>query len=143
MDAARIPAFADALQAAWGERKAVVEPLVIEGRCSVEGVTAEAVHALASLGPFGSGNAEPLFEIVGRIASLSAVGASGAHIRLALEGEGGGRLEAIAYRAGETALGRGLAAARGSVVRAVGALRPDRFRGEGAVALRLVDAALS
>lgn len=141
LEASRLRCFADALDAAWGAKEEVREPVVIEGRCRVEGATPEAVQALARLGPFGPGNAEPLVEVAGRVAAVAAVGASGAHLRIVLEGESGARVEAIAFRAGGSALAQGLAAARGGVVRAVGALRPDRFRGGEAVGLRLVDAA--
>lgn len=139
--ASRLPCFAEALDSAWGAKGEVREPVVIEGRCRVEGATSEAVQALARLGPFGPGNAEPLVEVAGHLASVSAVGASGAHLRVVLEGESGARVEAIAFRAGGSALAQGLAAARGGLIRAAGALRPDRFRGGAAVGLRLVDAA--
>ncbi len=139
--ASRLGAFAEALDAAWGVTGEVQEPVVIEGRCQIEGVTLEVAHALARLGPFGPGNAEPLVEVAGRVASVAAVGAGGAHLRVILAGEGGGRLAAIAFRAGGTPLAQGLAAARGGLVRVAAALRPDRFRGSEAVGLRLVDAA--
>lgn len=142
LPASRLQCLAEALDAAWGAKGEVREPVVIEGRCRVEGATSEAVQALARLGPFGPGNAEPLVEVAGRVAAVSAVGASGAHLRVVLEGESGRRVEAIAFRCGGTALAQGLAAARGGLVRAVGALRPDRFRGGESVGLRLVDAAL-
>lgn len=139
--ASRLGAFAEALDAAWGVKGEVQEPVVIEGRCRIEGVTLEAAQALARLGPFGPGNAEPLVEVVGRVASVAAVGAGGTHLRVVLAGEGGGSLAAIAFRAGGSPLAQGLLAARGGLVCVAGALRPDRFRGGEAVGLRLVDAA--
>ncbi len=141
--ASRLGAFAEALDAAWGVKGEVQEPVVIEGRCRIEGATPEAAQALARLGPFGPGNAEPLVELVGRVASVSAIGARGTHLRVVLAGEGGGSLAAIAFRVDGSPLAQGLAAARGSLVRVAGALRPDRLRGGEAVWLRLVDAAFA
>ena len=141
LEAARVAAFAEALDAACGTAGVLEEPVVIEGRCTVEGATAKAVDALVRLGPFGPGNAEPLFELSARVAALDTMGTSGAHLRAVLEGESGARLEAVAFRVAGSMLAQGLAAARGGVIRAVGALRPDKFRGGEAVAFRLVDAA--
>ena len=141
--ASRLGAFAEALAALWGAEEEVREPVVIEGRCRIEGVTLEASQALARLGPFGAGNPEPLLEVGGRVASLAPVGPSGTHLRVVLEGESGALLEAIAFRAGGTPLAQGLATARGGLVRAAGVVRPDRYRGGEAVGLRLVDAAFA
>jgi single-stranded-DNA-specific exonuclease len=75
------------------------------------------------------------------LAHIGAVGAAGAHLRLALEGEGGGRVSAIAFRAADAPLGQGLARALGRPVMLAGALREDHFRGNGTASVQVVDAA--
>lgn len=128
---------------ALAERSVTVgpEPIELEGTAAIEGATAEAAVAIARLGPFGHGNAEPLFAVAGRIASVAPVGVGGEHLRVTLEGETGVRLQAIAFRAAGQPVGEGILASRGGPVRLAGALRVDRFRGGEAASLRIVDAA--
>jgi single-stranded-DNA-specific exonuclease len=82
-----------------------------------------------------------VFALRGRLAHVGAVGAAGAHLRLALEGEGGGRLGAIAFRAAGVPLGQGLTGALGRPVMLAGVLREDHFRDNGAASVQVVDAA--
>ncbi|WP_439577870.1 single-stranded-DNA-specific exonuclease RecJ [Elioraea sp.] len=116
------------------------EALVLDGTMTVEGATAELARAVARLGPFGAGNPEPVFSLRGRLGFVGAVGATGAHLRLAVTGEGGGRLNAIAFRAAGGALGRGLASALGATVVLAGVLREDHFRGGASASLQVIDA---
>ncbi len=86
-----------------------------------------------------AGNPEPLFALCDvRVAFADVVGRE--HIRLKLEG-GGARLEAIAFRIADTALGKGLLAARGKAIHAVGRLKIDEWNGRTRVQLHLEDAA--
>jgi single-stranded-DNA-specific exonuclease len=114
--------------------------LELDGSVTVEGATAELARAVGRLGPFGAGNAEPVFALSGRLAHVGAVGAAGAHLRLALEGEGGGRIGAIAFRAAGAALGQGLIGALGRPVTLAGVLREDHVRGNGSASVQVVDA---
>jgi single-stranded-DNA-specific exonuclease len=141
LPADRIPALHVALCTTCAGTDAGPEKLVLEGRVSVEGATAGLARAVGRLGPFGAGNPEPLFALHGRLAHLGAVGPTGAHLRLVLEGEGGGRLNAIAFRAGATPLGRGLAGALGRPVTLAGVLREDHVRGGETASLHVTDAA--
>jgi single-stranded-DNA-specific exonuclease len=134
-------ALHEALCAAAADAPTGPETLALDGDVSVEGATAALVRAVARLGPFGAGNPEPVFAIRGRLGFVGAVGTGGAHLRLALEGEGAGRLNAIAFRAAGAPLGRGLAAAQGRPVTLAGVLREDHFRGGEAASLQVVDAA--
>ena len=134
-------ALHEALCAAAVDAPAGPETLALDGDVSVAGATAALVRAVARLGPFGAGNPEPVFAIRGRLGFVGAVGAGGAHLRLALEGEGAGRLNAIAFRAAGAPLGRGLASALGRPVTLAGVLREDHFRGGEAASLQVVDAA--
>lgn len=135
LPADRIPALKEALAAACAHLVPEPEPLVLEGQLGVEGATAALARAVGRLGPFGVGNPEPVFLVRGRLGLVAPVGADGAHLRLVLEGEGGARLSAIAFRAAETPLGRGLVAACGRPVALAGALRED---GRGAAASLVV-----
>ncbi len=141
LPADRLGALHEALCAACHGAATGPEALELDGTVTVEGATAELARAVGRLGPFGAGNAEPVFALSGRLAHASAVGAGGAHLRLALEGEGGGRLNAIAFRAAGSALGHGLAGALGRPVTLAGVLREDHFRGNGGASLQVVDAA--
>lgn len=137
----RLAALHEALCAACEGAATGPETLELDGSMTVEGATGELARAIGRLGPFGPGNAEPIFALRGRLAHIGAVGAAGAHLRLALEGEGGGRLSAIAFRAADAPLGQGLASALGRPVMLAGALREDHFRGNGAASVQVVDAA--
>ncbi|MGH6985749.1 MAG: single-stranded-DNA-specific exonuclease RecJ [Caulobacteraceae bacterium] len=89
------------------------------------------------LAPFGPGNPEPLV----CFANVTLEGVRplrGGHIRLSLRDVEGGRLAAVAWRAGATELGRRFCAGGGSLHLA-GRLRRDSWRG-GTVELEIEDA---
>ena len=71
-------------------------------RCRIDGwvgerdVTDRAAEDLARLGPFGAGHPEPVFALRGAAARARTVGASGAHLKLAL-----GKLDAIGFGMGD------------------------------------------
>lgn len=140
LPADRLGALHEALCGACAGAATGPEALELDGSVTVEGATGDLARAVGRLGPFGAGNAEPVFALHGRLAHLGAVGAAGAHLRLSLDGEGGGRLDAIAFRAAGAPLGRGLAAALGRPVTLAGVLREDHFRGNGSASLQVVDA---
>jgi single-stranded-DNA-specific exonuclease len=113
--------------------------LDIDALVSPSGASEALVRDVAHAGPFGAGNPEPLFGLCDvRVAFADVVGRE--HIRLKLEG-GGARLEAIAFRVADTALGKGLLAARGKAIHAVGRLKTDEWNGRVRVQLHLEDAA--
>src|SRR6266511_833145 len=71
-------------------------------RCRIEGwveerdVSERAAVDLARLGPYGAGHPEPVFALRGAAARARTMGASGAHLKLAL-----GRLDAIGFGMGD------------------------------------------
>ena len=70
------------------------------------------------LAPFGAGNDEPAFALSrARVVKSGRVGKEGATIRAFLEGEDGGRLKAICFRAKEGPLAEALLAQGGGIAR--------------------------
>jgi single-stranded-DNA-specific exonuclease len=133
---------AAALEAAGGAD--LVEDLVVDGVLRVGGASLELVRQLATLGPFGTGNPEPVFVIAdARIVRADVVG--GSHVRCILGAPEGGRLKAIAFRTvgegADAALGTLLLGSAGRTLHLAGALRIDRWNGTESVQLRILDAA--
>jgi single-stranded-DNA-specific exonuclease len=123
-----------------------VPELAIDGALSAAGAVAGLIDHLDALAPFGAANPEPRFAFPGVVvAHVEPVGTG--HLRVTLADplgscDGGpARLKAIAFRVGETPLGRFLAAARGRAVHLAGHLRRDHYRGGDAVQLVIDDAA--
>ena len=89
------------------------------------------------LQPFGPGNPEPLFALAD-VRAEQIIQMKGGHIRCQLTDAAGRRLRAIAWRAGETELGKRLMA--GGALHVVGRLKPDDWNGRGGVELEIEDA---
>ena len=95
--------------------------------------------ALQRLQPYGPGNPEPMFALAGaRVASVKPV--RGGHVRVELQAQGGPRLRAVAWRAGDTELGRALCSQAGAL-HVAGRLRPDDWMGRDGVELEVEDVA--
>jgi single-stranded-DNA-specific exonuclease len=104
------------------------------------GATPELVDEIGRAGPFGAGNPEPILA-AGDVRLVYAGIVGQGHVRLRLQGSDGTTLSAIAFRAAETALGRGLLRARGERIHAVGVLRKNSWNGRTEVQLQVEDAA--
>ena len=91
------------------------------------------------LAPVGPGNPEPVFAVAG-VRIERPIAMKGGHVRVTLVDEAGGKLKAVAWRAGETDLGRRLLAADGAL-HVVGKLKPDDWQGRESVELEIEDAA--
>ena len=115
---------------------------MIDAALTAAGATPALMAALERAGPFGSGNAEPVFVLPAhRLIDVSEVGAG--HIRLRAQAGDGTRIDGIAFRAGGQPLGHALCAARGAAVHLAGTLALDRWGGSARVRLRLLDLAPS
>jgi single-stranded-DNA-specific exonuclease len=91
------------------------------------------------LQPFGPGNPEPMFAAADvRAEQVNML--RGGHIRCQLSDGHGGRLKAVAWRAGDTELGRRLMAGGGSL-HVAGRLKADDWNGRQGVELEIEDAA--
>jgi len=127
--------FAEGNEALAGALDLHIDTLV-----SPSGATEEIVREIAQAGPYGAGNPEPLVAIAdARVVFADVVGKD--HVRLRLAGGDGARLDAIAFRAADTDLGKGLMASRGKAIHAAGRLKIDEWQGRIRVQLQLEDAA--
>jgi single-stranded-DNA-specific exonuclease len=106
--------------------------------------TASLAEQISRLGPFGPGNEEPSFVFPrSRIVRADRVGKEGGTIRAFVQGEGGGRLKAICFRAKEGPLAELLLNSGGVPLHLTGALRAERWNGEVTASLHLQDAAIA
>lgn len=116
------------------------ESLAIDGALAAEGATLSLLDALEKAGPFGAGHVAPVFALPRhRLADARAVGTN--HIRADLQSESGGRIQAIAFRAVDTALGEFLFKNRGKTIHVAGSLSGNYWNGNRSVQFRISDAA--
>jgi single-stranded-DNA-specific exonuclease len=123
------------------DRELLVPELAIDGALSVAAARSSLIEHIERLAPFGAANPEPRFVFpMVRIAHFEPVGDG--HLRCTLADPlHRTRLPAIAFRAGETPLGRFLADTRGGAIHIAGHLRRDAWRGGDALQLVIEDAA--
>lgn len=116
------------------------EALLIDAALTAGGANPALMGALERAGPYGAGNAEPVFVLPAhRLIDVSDVG--NGHVRLrALAGDGA-KIDGIAFRAAAEPLGRALHASRGATVHLAGTLALDHWGGKDRVQLRLLDLA--
>ncbi len=117
------------------------DSLLIDAAVTAGGATPDLIRMLEQAGPYGQGNPEPVFVLPAhRILRATPVGKG--HIRIrAVAGDGSG-IDAIAFRAAESALGQGLQKNVGNAVHLAGTLSLDRWGGSERVQMRLVDMAV-
>jgi single-stranded-DNA-specific exonuclease len=117
-----------------------VETLKIDGAMSASGATLALADQLEQAGPYGSGHPQPIFALPAhRIRDVRPVGVN--HLRIALEGPDGGRIDAMAFRAAEADLGAFLMKERGQAVHLAGTLSADSWQGSRRMQFRVLDAA--
>jgi len=118
------------------------EVLDIDAALAAEGATVSLLETLERAGPFGAGHVAPVFVLPRhRLEDARLVGAN--HIRADLRSDGGARIQAIAFRAADTALGDFLFANRGQTVHVAGSLSGSYWNGNRRVDFRIIDAALA
>jgi len=143
VEAQHFNAFQDWLTARFaGEREpaATSHDLWLDGLVAPSGATTALAGDIDRAGPYGAGNAEPVFATIDvRLAYADVVGRG--HVRLRLLGGDGAVLSAIAFRSAETELGAALLRARGERIHAAGFLRVNQWNGKTEVQLELADAA--
>ncbi|TDH64276.1 single-stranded-DNA-specific exonuclease RecJ [Dankookia rubra] len=116
--------------------------LLVEGTVMVPAATSALAQQVERLAPFGAGNEEPIFALPrSRVVRADRVGKEGNTIRAFIEGESGGRLKAICFRAKEGPLAEALLARSGVPLHLCGQLRAERWNDEVSACLYVVDAA--
>jgi single-stranded-DNA-specific exonuclease len=116
------------------------DALLVDGALTARGATAELLSALATAGPFGAGNPEPVVALPAHtVAHAEEVGQ--AHMRARLQSGDGAAINAIAFRAVGQKLGQALVKNRGRTVHVAGTLSIDRWQGGERIQLRMIDIA--
>jgi single-stranded-DNA-specific exonuclease len=116
--------------------------LTLEGVLAVTGADAALAQLVARLGPFGMGNEEPLFVVPrARVVKSERIGKDGGTIRAMVEGEGGGRLKALLFRAKEGELANALSRAGDAPLHLAGHLRAESWNGRVSAGFFITDAA--
>jgi single-stranded-DNA-specific exonuclease len=135
-------AFLETTLAASVETARRDSALKIDGAVSAGGVNPALCETLAKAGPFGAGNPEPVLALPAHtLAYADPVGVN--HIRARFKSGDGQFVNAIAFRAAGTPLGKALMDNRGRQMHAAGYLTVDRWQGAERVQLRIADVALS
>lgn len=139
----RLAEFRAYLETALGDAVEVArrdDALLIDGALSAAAANLEFCASMMRAGPFGAGNPDPVFALPAHtIAFADVVG--GQHIRARLRSVDGGFLNAVAFRAANSDLGRALIEGRGQTMHVAGQLSIDRWQGAERVQLRLLDVA--
>ena len=116
--------------------------LVIDGALSPGGATEEFCALVARCGPYGAGNAEPVFAFPSLAVSyVSIVGEQ--HVRCAFQSIDGARLNSIAFRAVQNELGATLLQHKGRRLHVAATLKVDEWQGQKRVQATIRDAALA
>jgi single-stranded-DNA-specific exonuclease len=116
--------------------------LMLEGVLAVSGADAALAQMVARLGPFGMGNEEPLFVLPrARVVKSDRIGKDGTTIRAMIEGEGGGRIKTLLFRAKEGGLADALSRAGGAPLHLAGYLRAESWNGRVSAGFFVTDAA--
>lgn len=136
----RLRTFFDEAAAEQVGALAANQTLKIDGALGASGATIALIDQLETAGPFGSGHPQPIFAVPAhRLRDARPVGTT--HVKITLEAADGTRLEGIAFRAAETALGDFLLNGRGTQVHVAGTLSADHWQGTRRVQMRVLDAA--
>jgi single-stranded-DNA-specific exonuclease len=116
--------------------------LVIDGALSAGGATEAFCNLVARCGPYGAGNAEPVFALPFlAVTWTSIVGEQ--HVRCTLQSQDGARLGAIAFKAVDTELGALLLKHAGRRLHVAATLKVDQWQGKSRVQATIRDAALA
>jgi single-stranded-DNA-specific exonuclease len=117
-----------------------VRQLAIDGALTAGGANMELMDLLDRAGPYGPGHPEPRFVFpahrLSRIRHLKE-----AHVRCTLKAPDGARIEACAFRVGDTKLAKLLLKGEGLPLHVTGHLRRTSWQGRESVELLIEDAA--
>jgi len=118
--------------------------LAVEGAVSLAGCSLELAEQIQRMAPFGAGNPEPVLVLPRvRAGFAERIGREGNTLRVFLEGEDGGRLKSVLFRAGESELTKALLSRDGAVLHVAGNLRPESWQGRVTLGFTIIDAAIA
>lgn len=118
---------------------AEADALEIDALVTAAGADRPLFESFQQLAPFGPGNPEPLFAAADvRIERPMML--RGGHLRCTITDRSGGRLKAVAWRCGETDIGRRLME-EGGAAHVAGRLKADDWNGRQGVELEIEDVA--
>jgi len=125
----KIPEFKKFLKGFIASGEAGKTPvLTIDAVLDPSGVTGELMKSIEVLEPFGSGNEEPRFALLGaRLSSSDAIG--GGNIRAYFASDNGKGIPAILYRGADTVLGEALLSGVGKHFKVAGKARVNEYLG--------------
>ena len=138
----RIGALQDFLCERLGDdcaRATVEDALEIDVLAAPRAMDRAMFQTFQQLAPFGPGNPEPVFAM-DSVQPEQPMALRGGHVRCSLSDGAGGRLKAVAWRVGDTELGRRLMSGQGGLHLA-GRLKPDDYLGRQGVEFEIEDAA--
>jgi single-stranded-DNA-specific exonuclease len=119
-----------------------VAELEVDGVLSIAGADTALAQMVARLGPFGNGNAEPLFVLPrARVVKSDRIGKDHATIRAMVTGEAGGTVKALLFRAGDGPLAAALSEVGGAPLHLAGYLRAESWNGRVTAGFFVTDAA--
>jgi single-stranded-DNA-specific exonuclease len=116
------------------------DALLVDGALTARAATAELFATLATAGPFGAGNPEPVIVLPAHTVAFAEEFGQ-AHVRARLRAGDGATINAVAFRAVGHKLGDAIAKNRGRTVHVAGTLAVDRWQGEERMQLRMIDVA--
>jgi len=115
------------------------QALPVDGILTIKGITVDLIDTMVDAGPFGSGNPTPRFVIPDvKLVKGDIVGED--HLRFYFSGQDGGKLKAMAFRAGDEEWGQKLLNNVGKKFHLAGRIKKDDWLGNGNVEMHLEDA---
>lgn len=116
------------------------DALLVDGAVSAAAANVELCNILGQAGPFGAGNAEPVFALPDHtVAFADVIGEK--HVRVRLRSADGAMIDAISFRTADKELGKALLACRGQSIHVAGHLTVNRWQGSERAQLRILDMA--
>lgn len=116
------------------------DALLIDGAVSAAAANVELCNTIAQAGPFGAGNAEPVFAMPNHVIAFADV-VGEKHVRVRLRAADGAMINAISFRSADKDLGKALIASRGQSVHVAGHLTINRWQGTEQTQFRILDMA--
>ncbi len=118
--------------------------LKIDAAITARTASLDFVHLLEKAGPYGAGNAIPIFAFPAHRIKYAKIVGKGGHIRFNLYAGDGANIEGIAFRAADTEFGQILLDARDNKpIHIAGSLGINHWQGREKVQLRAIDASIA